>query len=55
MLFGGDTMNAKVKHCDDSVISRTPVIILSNNAVFPKKMLPLEQELFNTIGSLVMN
>lgn len=36
MLLGGDTMNAKVKHQDDAVLSRTPIIILSNNDVFPK-------------------
>lgn len=31
-------MNVKVKHCDDAVLSRTPVIILSNNDVFPKNV-----------------
>lgn len=31
MLLGGDTMNVKVKHSDDSVLSRTPIIILGNN------------------------
>lgn len=35
MLFGGDTVSAKVKYCNDAVIMRTPVIVLSNNDVFP--------------------
>lgn len=35
-IFGGDTCNAKVKYQGDAVIMRTPVIILSNNDVFPK-------------------
>lgn len=35
-ILGGDTCNAKVKYQGDAVISRTPVIILSNNDVFPK-------------------
>lgn len=36
MVLGGDTVNAKVKYAPDAVITRTPVIILSNNDVFPK-------------------
>ncbi|XP_046466077.1 uncharacterized protein [Neodiprion pinetum] len=35
-ILGGDTCNAKVKYLGDAVIGRTPVIILSNNDVFPK-------------------
>lgn len=35
MILGGDTVNAKVKYQGDSVITRTPVIVLSNNDVFP--------------------
>lgn len=35
MLFGGDTVVAKIKYAPDAVIMRTPVIILSNNDVFP--------------------
>lgn len=34
-IFGGDTCNVKVKYQDDAVLSRTPVIILSNNDIFP--------------------
>lgn len=36
MLFGGDTVSAKVKYSNDAVVMRTPVIVLSNNDVFPK-------------------
>lgn len=36
MILGGDTVNAKVKYAPDAVITRTPVIVLSNNDVFPK-------------------
>lgn len=35
MLFGGDTVAAKVKYQADAVVKRTPVIVLSNNDVFP--------------------
>nr|QVW56837.1 MAG: putative nonstructural protein NS1 [Phylloscopus inornatus ambidensovirus] len=35
-IFGGDTANAKVKFSGDAIIGRTPVIVLSNNDVFPK-------------------
>lgn len=35
-IFGGDTANAKVKYQNDAIITRTPVIVLSNNDVFPK-------------------
>ncbi|KAL5282366.1 hypothetical protein ACFFRR_005503 [Megaselia abdita] len=35
MLFGGDTVSVKVKYLSDAVIQRTPVIVLSNNDVFP--------------------
>lgn len=35
MILGGDTVNAKVKYQGDAVITRTPVIILSNNDIFP--------------------
>lgn len=35
-ILGGDTCNAKVKYQGDAVICRTPVIILSNNDIFPK-------------------
>lgn len=35
-ILGGDTCNAKVKYLNDAVICRTPVIILSNNDLFPK-------------------
>lgn len=36
MLLGGDTFNAKVKYENDAVVQRTPVIVLSNNDIFPK-------------------
>lgn len=36
MLLGGDTFNAKVKYENDAVVTRTPVIVLSNNDIFPK-------------------
>lgn len=36
MLFGGDTLNVKVKFLDDAIVNRTPVIVLSNNDIFPK-------------------
>lgn len=35
MILGGDTVNAKVKYQGDAVITRTPVIVLSNNDIFP--------------------
>lgn len=35
-IFGGDTANAKVKFQNDSIITRTPIIVLSNNDIFPK-------------------
>lgn len=36
MLLGGDNCNAKIKYQMDAVVSRTPVIVLSNNDIFPK-------------------
>lgn len=36
MLLGGDTFIAKVKYENDAVVTRTPVIVLSNNDIFPK-------------------
>lgn len=36
LLFGGDTLNVKVKYLDDANVSRTPTIILSNSDCFPK-------------------
>ncbi|UGV24202.1 MAG: putative nonstructural protein [SAfia-400D ambidensovirus] len=36
MLFGGDTLNVKVKFQDDAIVNRTPCIVLSNNDIFPK-------------------
>lgn len=35
MLFGGDSLNCKVKYQHDYIIHRTPVIVLSNKNVFP--------------------
>lgn len=35
-IFGGDTTNVKVKYAGDAIIGRTPIIILSNNDIFPK-------------------
>lgn len=35
-ILGGDTCNAKIKYQGDAVINRTPVIMLSNNDIFPK-------------------
>lgn len=35
MVFGGDTVSAKIKYQPDTIITRTPVIVLSNNDVFP--------------------
>lgn len=35
MILGGDTVNAKVKYSPDMVVTRTPVIVLSNTDVFP--------------------
>lgn len=37
-FFGGDTTNAKVKYQSDAIITRTPIIVLSNNDVIPKDM-----------------
>lgn len=37
-LFGGDTTNAKVKYQNDAIVTRTPIIVLSNNDVFPKDL-----------------
>ncbi|KAF5293721.1 hypothetical protein FQA39_LY03206 [Lamprigera yunnana] len=36
MLFGGDSCNVKVKYESDTIISRTPIIILANNDPFPR-------------------
>lgn len=36
LLFGGDTMKVKVKYMSDAVIDRTPIIVLTNNDIFPK-------------------
>lgn len=38
MLFGGDQCGARIKYEGDAVISRTPIIILSNNDCFPKDL-----------------
>lgn len=38
MILGGDTVSAKIKYQNDAVITRTPVIILSNNDIFPKDL-----------------
>lgn len=35
MILGGDTVPAKIKYQPDAIITRTPVIVLSNNDVFP--------------------
>lgn len=35
-IFGGDTTTVKVKHKEDQVVGRTPIIILSNHDPFPK-------------------
>lgn len=35
-ILGGDTCNVKVKYMMDHILHRTPVIILSNNDIFPK-------------------
>lgn len=35
-IFGGDTTNVKVKYADDSIMQRTPVIVLTNSFIFPK-------------------
>lgn len=37
-LLGGDATNAKVKYSNDTIIQRTPVIVLSNNDIFPKDL-----------------
>ncbi|KAF5303636.1 hypothetical protein FQA39_LY09883 [Lamprigera yunnana] len=36
LLFGGDSCNVKVNYKSDTVISHTPIIILSNNDLFPR-------------------
>ncbi|KAF5287348.1 hypothetical protein FQA39_LY15951 [Lamprigera yunnana] len=36
MLFGGDNFNVKIKCESDTVLLRTPIIILSNNDPFPR-------------------
>lgn len=38
MILGGDTVNAKVKYMPDAIVTRTPVIVLSNNDVFPNDL-----------------
>lgn len=35
MLLGGDTLNVKVKYEDDTIMTRTPIIVLANYAPFP--------------------
>lgn len=35
MLFGGDSLNVKVKYQGDAVVSLTPCIILSNKFASP--------------------
>lgn len=35
LLFGGDSMKVRVKYCNDAVIDRTPIIVLTNNDIFP--------------------
>lgn len=37
MLFGGDTFNAKIKYQQDAIVTRTPIIVLSNKNIFPKE------------------
>lgn len=34
-LFGGDTMNVKVKNLRDGIIAQTPVIVTSNSYKLP--------------------
>lgn len=36
LIFGGDTCNVKIKFESDAIVSRTPIIILSNYDCFPK-------------------
>lgn len=38
MLFGGDAFSVKIKHQGDQILPRTPVIVLSNNKVFPRDL-----------------
>lgn len=35
-LFGGDSSPVKVKYQQDTFVQRTPIIVLSNNDIFPK-------------------
>lgn len=35
MLFGGDSMKVRVKYSNDAVVDRTPIIVLTNNDIFP--------------------
>lgn len=35
-IFGGDTTNVKVKYAEDAIMQRTPIIVLTNNYIFPK-------------------
>lgn len=35
-ILGGDNANAKIKHQGDSIVARTPIIILGNTEPFPK-------------------
>lgn len=36
-ILGGDTCNVKVKYSNDYILHRTPVIVLSNNDIFPNE------------------
>nr|QTE04063.1 MAG: nonstructural protein 1 [Phylloscopus inornatus parvoviridae sp.] len=36
-LLGGDSLNAAIKNMNDAIIVKTPVIVTSNNRVFPNK------------------
>ncbi|CAN7937782.1 unnamed protein product [Ixodes hexagonus] len=35
-IFGGDVDNVAVKYSPDMIVTRTPVIVLSNNETFPR-------------------
>lgn len=53
MIFGGDTCNVKVKYESDSILSRTPVIVLTNYDPFPK-YLAFRTRIKNITGILAM-
>lgn len=36
MLLGGDTLNVKVKYESDTILSKTPIVVLANYDPFPK-------------------